>query len=70
MRRLFITIIAIAALTAASAQGIIRPKTSGAAVKKKPATTVRHKKPQALPHQVDGRKYIGRYYQIEYNAFG
>ena len=49
MRRLFITIIAIAALTAASAQGIIRPKTSGAAVKKKPATTVRHKKPQRTP---------------------
>ena len=22
------------------------------------------------PHQGDGRKYIGRYYQIEYNAFG
>lgn len=22
------------------------------------------------PHQVDGRNYIGRYYQIEYNAFG
>ena len=22
------------------------------------------------PHQDNGRKYIGRYYQIEYNAFG
>lgn len=49
MRRLLIIIIALAALTAASAQGIIRPKTSGAAVKKKPATTIRHKKPQRTP---------------------
>lgn len=49
MRRLLITIIALAALTAASAQGIIRPKTSGATVKKKPATTVGHKKPQRTP---------------------
>lgn len=49
MRRLLIIIIALAALAAASAQGIIRPKTSGAAVKKKPATTIRHKKPQRTP---------------------